>query len=113
MCVLVVEDNTIIALDAEESLYDLGVARVAVAATSDAALEIIAAEPPEFALLDYNLGAETSEPVASELVDRGIPFAFATGYGEIAGATGPVAEAITIIRKPYTRDDIAAALTSS
>lgn len=109
-CVLVVEDNSIIALDAEESLYDLGVARVAVAGTSQAALELIAAEPPEFALLDFNLGSETSEPVAYELAHRGIPFAFATGYAEIAAATGPVAEAVAIIHKPYTRDDLAAAL---
>ena len=108
--VLLVEDNTIIALDAEESLYGLGVGAVAVVASSDAALALIAADPPEFALLDFNLGSETSETVACALVDRGIPFAFATGYAEIAGGIGPVTEAVAILHKPYTRDDIAAAL---
>ena len=104
--VLVVEDNTLIALDAQESLHDLGVARVAVATCSDDALALIAAEPPEFALLDFNLGAETSEPVARALADRGIPFVFATGYAEIGGLDG----AVRVVRKPYTRDDLAAAL---
>ena len=104
--VLVVEDNTLIALDAQESLHDLGVARVAVAASSDDALALILAEPPEFALLDFNLGAETSEPVARALADRGIPFVFATGYAEIDGLDG----AVRVVRKPYTRDDLAAAL---
>ena len=109
--VLVVEDNAIIALDAEESLYGLGVTTVALAGSSDAALALIAAEPPEFALLDYNLGAETSEPVACVLADRGIPFAFATGYAEIAGREEAVGRAIAVIHKPYTRDDLAAALS--
>jgi len=108
--VLLVEDNALIALDAEESLYGLGVATVAVAGSSDAALTLIAAEPPECALLDFNLGAETSEPVARALADRGIPFAFATGYTELDAGREPVAAAAAIIHKPYTRDDLARAL---
>jgi CheY-like chemotaxis protein len=108
--VLLVEDNTLIALDTEESLYGLGVARVDVAGSSDAALALIEAEPPECALLDFNLGAETSEPVAHALFARGIPFAFATGYRDLATAAGSVREAVTIIHKPYTPDDLAAAL---
>jgi DNA-binding response OmpR family regulator len=108
--VLLVEDNTLIALDTEESLYDLGVAWVDVAGSSDHALALIEAEPPECALLDFNLGAETSEPVAHALSERGIPFAFATGYSELAAIAGPVRQAVAIIHKPYTRDELAAAL---
>jgi CheY-like chemotaxis protein len=107
--VLLVEDNTVIALDTEESLYGLGVARVDVAGSSVAALALIEADPPECALLDFNLGDETSEPVAQALVARGIPFAFATGYRDLVAA-GPVRAAVAIIHKPYTRDELAAAL---
>lgn len=37
-----------------------------------------------FALLDAILGRETSQPVAAALQERGVPFAFAAGYGEAA-----------------------------
>ena len=37
---------------------------------------------PEFALLDVNLGAETSFEIAKRLAEAGVPFVFATGYGE-------------------------------
>jgi hypothetical protein len=54
----------------------------------------------DFALLDYNLGDETSVAVANALVAKGVRFAFATGYGEapeILGSPHPIA----VVRKPY------------
>ena len=108
--VLLVEDNPLIALDAEETLHGLGVAAVAIAGSSDVALALIAADPPECALLDFNLGGETSEPVARELARRGIPFAFVTGYGDLDRATDPIGAAVAIVRKPSSRADLSAAL---
>ena len=47
-------------------------------------LGISLAESGEFelALLDVNVAGENVEPVADILAARGIPFIFATGYGE-------------------------------
>ena len=45
------------------------------------ALRILDSRRPDFALLDVNLGPETSLPVAERLRELQIPFAFATGLG--------------------------------
>jgi CheY-like chemotaxis protein len=105
----VVEDSTLLALDAEEILLALGFDRVEVAgsvAAATAMLERIAGEL-SFALLDVNLGDSSSLPVAEELHRRGIPFAFATGYGMGIDLPPEMREGVPIIAKPYQRQDIA------
>ncbi|RYY41919.1 MAG: GAF domain-containing protein, partial [Sphingomonadales bacterium] len=81
---LLVEDSLIIALDAEDIATRLGATDVMTAASVDAALDLIAAQPPTVAILDINLGSTTSFPIADALFERRIPFMFATGYGEQA-----------------------------
>ena len=105
--VLVVEDNSIIALDTQEILLGLGVAHVDVAGATAAALALIDRACPEFALLDFNLGGETSEPVAQALEERAIPFAFATGYGDLDEQTGDYRQRVAVLLKPYSKDDLA------
>ena len=56
---------------------------------------------PGVAVLDINLGQGTSAPVAGELERRGVPFVFATGYGEAADLPGHF-RAAPVVRKPYT-----------
>jgi DNA-binding NtrC family response regulator len=80
--VLLVEDSTIIALDLEDLLRRDGAADVVVATNLAAGREILAHVAPSVALLDVNLGQETSLPLADALQDRGIPYLFLTGYGD-------------------------------
>lgn len=108
--VLVVEDNMIIALDTEQHLLDLGVERVDLAASNAAALAVLDDDQPDFAVLDFNLGDETSEPVAQALEARGVRFAFASGYGDVDGLAGDYAHKVAVLLKPYSRDDLAEAL---
>jgi light-regulated signal transduction histidine kinase (bacteriophytochrome)/CheY-like chemotaxis protein len=103
--VLVVEDNMIIALDAELLMEELGAETVNLAASVDHALDLIESTDFGFALLDVNLGSETSVPVAEALRDRNIPFAFATGYGETSTLKLQFPDARTI-QKPYDIDDL-------
>ena len=110
--VLLVEDNMIIALDAEEMLGGLGARRVDVASDVTEALRIIAAAPPAFAVLDVNLGAETSFPVADRLRALGIPHVFATGYGEDA-AFPPEHAGTPVVKKPYSADTLAVAIAGT
>ncbi|MXO65274.1 HWE histidine kinase domain-containing protein [Altericroceibacterium endophyticum] len=107
--VLIVEDSMIIALDSEEMLENLGIERISVASSVGSALESIAEAQPHFALLDYNLGSESSDPVAKQLHEAGIPFYFATGYGE---AMDEIANsgALGVLKKPYSQEDVAEAL---
>ena len=79
--VLLVEDSMIIALDCAETLRSMGAGKVTTAASSAEALAAINAQEFHFALLDFNLGEDTSSDIADVLAARGIRFAFATGYG--------------------------------
>lgn len=81
--VLVLEDNFLIALDMEEMLVALGVTSVDVATTKSKAMELIADHTYDFAILDINLGDDTSFAVADALMARGISFGFTSGYGEL------------------------------
>lgn len=107
--VLLIEDNMIIALDTEEMLIELGVREVLVSGSVTQALRAIEKDRPDFAVLDFNLGEESSEPVARQLAREGVPFVLATGYSakevkfEELGARA-------ILKKPYDKSDLAKAL---
>jgi light-regulated signal transduction histidine kinase (bacteriophytochrome)/CheY-like chemotaxis protein len=80
--VLVVEDDPVIAILAEESLRQLGVKQVDVAGTREEALALLAARQFDLAMLDVNLGDHTSEAVAERLAVLQVPMIVATGYSE-------------------------------
>ena len=79
--VLIVEDDPIIALDFEDTIIGFGVKTVRTAASVAKALGMIAARPPDFALLDVGLISEKAFAVAERLDALGIPYVFVTGYG--------------------------------
>ena len=106
--VLLVEDSMIIAMDTEEMLRELGYSNVMVAGSSAAALAEIAEQKPGFAILDYNLGDENSEDIAERLAADGVPFWFATGYGE--AMKGNEKGALGVLQKPFSKDDLQKAL---
>jgi CheY-like chemotaxis protein len=110
--VLLVEDSMVIAMDTESSLRGLGVKRIDTVASVSEALHAIESEQPEFALVDINLGGETSESIVSELKRRGVPFVMATGYGDTSSmATGFASD--QMMCKPYSSDDILSALLNT
>ena len=107
---LLVEDSTLLALGAEEILLKLGFDRVEVASTvTGGGLAAVgrAGGGFGFALLDFNLGVETSLPIAEELHRLGVPFAFATGYGKGLQLPPALAGTVPVIAKPYRAGDIA------
>ncbi|WP_043338156.1 HWE histidine kinase domain-containing protein [Belnapia moabensis] len=106
---MVLEDSTLLAMDAEEILLELGFDKVEVVGTVPAALGVLSrlGRQLAFALLDVNLGDQTSLPAALALHEAGIPFAFATGYGRGLELPPELAEAASVVPKPYRRQDIA------
>jgi light-regulated signal transduction histidine kinase (bacteriophytochrome) len=107
--VLLVEDSLIIALDAEDVLGRLGATYVATAATVQGGLDAVRGGGVTLAMLDINLGDSTSFPIADRLSEAGIPFLFASGYGEEADLP-PKHAGRTVLQKPYTLENVARAL---
>ncbi|MEO9529790.1 HWE histidine kinase domain-containing protein [Roseibium sp.] len=110
--VLIVEDNLIIAMDAEGIFEALGSQEVCVVSDVKSALTEIDGRTDvfDFALLDINLGSETSYPVALRLRAQNVPFVFASGYGENADIPKEIADARTV-SKPYDKDVLIEAFT--
>jgi light-regulated signal transduction histidine kinase (bacteriophytochrome)/ActR/RegA family two-component response regulator len=107
--ILLVEDQLVIALDAETMLNAKGAAEVETVSSVDEALAAIERRAPDVAILDIHLGMDTSWPVAEELDRRQIPFIVASGYGDLAAVPGAWTSA-PIIRKPYDAEAIVTAL---
>ena len=107
--VLLVEDQTLIALDLEANLFDLGARSVEVCTRREAALTWLASATPDVGVLDVNLGSSHVFPIATELHHRRIPFVFTTGYDDNMRMPADLADA-PILRKPYTLDDLRRAL---
>lgn len=80
-CVLVVEDDYLIAFSLCEALTELGIRVLGPVATINQALQLLnSATRIGAALLDVDLGHEQAFAVADGLIARQIPFVFATGY---------------------------------
>lgn len=105
--ILLVEDEPIIAMTAEDMLDALGCVVVATAATLDEAVAASAARDFDVAMLDINLNGVASLPLADTLKESGTPFIFTTGYG--AQGTGGHSDA-PLVTKPYRITDIEDAL---
>ena len=80
--ILVVEDETLIAILIEEALQELGCVVVGPVARLDAALQLASNEVLDAAVLDVTIRGGHIQPVAEQLLARGIPFVLASGYGD-------------------------------
>ncbi len=79
--ILLVEDEPLVSAITEEWLIELGHDVVGPAASLDAAIEL-AATPIDGAIVDVSLDRQSGYPAAELLAARGVPFVFATGYGQ-------------------------------
>jgi DNA-binding response OmpR family regulator len=97
--ILIVEDELFIALDIEATLADAGAQILGPCAELADALKAAVSENISLATLDLRLGRESTEPVASALARRGIPFIFYSGQSLPANMRRRWPDAI-IITKP-------------
>jgi light-regulated signal transduction histidine kinase (bacteriophytochrome) len=109
VAVLLVEDNMLIALEADAMLTDLGASLVVSASTLRAAEEAISAHEFGFAMLDISVGRGTSFDLARRLRSVGIPYIFASGYGDQVALDSDHSASV-IIQKPYERDHLRRAI---
>jgi DNA-binding response OmpR family regulator len=97
--VLLVEDEMLVSMLLEDLLTDLGCEIVGPAAHLGGAVALASVETIDAAFLDLNVGGKEVYPVAAILAERGIPFAFVTGYG--AGGVSLIYRERPTLQKPF------------
>jgi DNA-binding response OmpR family regulator len=97
--ILVVEDSFLVADMIAEELASAGCHVVGPVARLRAGVTAASVEPLNGAFLDVNLAGEHSFPIADVLAERGIPFAFLTGYGD--GIIPPRYRDVPRLSKPF------------
>lgn len=105
--VLLVEDETVVAMLLEDMLADLGCV-VRTASRLAKALELLQRIEVDVALLDLNVAGEEVYPVAEALVARNVPLVFATGYG--AGGLARAWRERPTLQKPFQQRQLLLAL---
>ena len=106
--ILVVEDELMIRMLLEGMLTDLGHTVVAEAGGIDEALVLAKETEIDIAVLDVNLNNKPITPVADLLTERGVPFVFASGYGQ-RGVPEPYRQNLTL-QKPFQVEALAQAI---
>jgi CheY-like chemotaxis protein len=79
---LVVEDEILVAMMIEDALAIMGIEVAGVVGTLEEALKRAGEGGFDCALLDVHLRGRDIYPVADVLAEKGVPFIFATGYGQ-------------------------------
>jgi CheY-like chemotaxis protein len=98
--VLVVEDESLIAMFVQTMLTDLGCEVLGPVYDLSAALDFVATPTHiDVAVLDLNLDGEPAYPVVDALRARGVPVIFCTGYGDTGLRASD--QGCPVLRKPY------------
>lgn len=103
--ILVVEDEMLIAVLIEQILQEFGCVVVGPVARLDVALQLASQEALDAAILDVAIRGGHVQPVAEQLLARGIPFVLASGYGDWS-----LPESLRNqprLTKPFTQEDLA------
>jgi CheY-like chemotaxis protein len=106
--ILVVEDESLVAMMIEDMLEDLGHKVIATSGRMPDASRLVSNAGADLAILDVNLNGEETYPLAVSLAEREIPFIFATGYG----TSGIKAQwsGVPVLQKPFQSRELAQAI---
>lgn len=110
--ILVVEDESLVAMLLETILEDMGCSTIGPVSNIEDGLSAVRDEiVMDAALLDVNVAGQQVFPVARALADRGVPFVFSTGYG--AGGLPDEWRERPTIQKPFTESMVCEALMAA
>jgi DNA-binding response OmpR family regulator len=112
--VLVVEDEALVSMLVEDELCDAGAKVLGPAPSVEHALRLIEDAAADggisAAVLDINLDGRHVGPVADRLAALGVPFVFATGYGERRDTGGY--DTAPVVEKPFNTERLVAAVAA-
>lgn len=101
--VLILEDEILLSTLFEDLARELGAHDVHVCMDTEAAVQVAATARLDVAILDVNIGPETSLKVADILAERGVPFCFSTALGE--GLAEQRHAHRPVLEKPFSDDE--------
>jgi CheY-like chemotaxis protein len=109
--VVVVEDESLVAMLLEDTLVDMGCTVVAIASELGEAREVLSSADFDAAILDVNLNGSRTFEIAVSLAQRRIPFVFSTGYG--ANILPDHFRGVPVLTKPFRQEEFRQALLSA
>ena len=109
--VLVIEDESMVAMLLEDTLAEIGCEVIGIASRFDDAVAKTKSLAFDIAILDVNLNGRQAFSIADSLAERGIAFVVATGYSAISLPAslqrGP------ILQKPFQQRDLEQSLRAA
>ena len=99
--VLLVEDDLLLAMDMEDFLADQGFQVVGPFGRLAQALQALAGQPVDLAIVDLNLAGELSFPLIATLRRRETPVIVCSGYAELPEIRSKLAD-LPLIAKPWS-----------
>lgn len=103
--ILIVEDDPFIAMDLEDTFDACGFKVIGPVADVNTGLKVLKETSPDIAMLDYNLGRETSIEIARELSQQNIPYFFLSGQIKSVIVDHDIPPQ-PVIAKPYVPDHL-------
>lgn len=110
--VIVLEDEFLIAMELEQLCRDCGAARVSLCQSLASADAVLGKPDVDAAIVDLRLAGESTLDFADRMAAGGIPFIFATGFGQTEEMLSRFPD-VAVISKPYIGDEIIAALVGA
>ena len=102
--VLVIEDESMVMMLLQDMLEDIGCVVVGSASRLPEAIEKARSLAFDVAILDIDLDGKQTFPIAELLAERGVRFAFATGYG--VASLPPGFSGRPVLQKPFQQQEL-------
>jgi CheY-like chemotaxis protein len=103
--ILIVEDESLIALDLEQLCLDHGASDVVIERNLDRLQSEEVLSAFDVAIVDLMLSGVSALPFAERLRDHKRPFVFTSGFGDI-GQLGATFPGVPIVGKPFSGSDL-------
>jgi two-component SAPR family response regulator len=108
--ILIVEDESILAMDLENRLKGAGCEVIGLASREAKALELLERDRPDAIVLDLNLNGKLPTDLVHALVARQIPFVIVTGYSK-RQYDSPALQGAPRLDKPIKTEELVRALS--
>ncbi|HVY43868.1 MAG TPA: response regulator [Hyphomicrobiaceae bacterium] len=109
--VLIIEDESVIALDIQEMLYKNGFDAL-VASNAEEALRILGDRKVDMAIVDFFLGHGNATEIALALKKRGVPFLLCSATLAFKDIETDAFDAVPFLQKPFSDQQLLDLLAS-